>query len=202
MFDLKVDYFLWKSHRSGQSGVQDHFLCDYPFIFDAPAKTLILATDSEIQQQSAAESSVYRQLLLSHPFQRQILVNPYLVISVHRNTILQETINQLCFFNKICETDFKKPLKVNFEGEEAIDAGQGMKKEFFLLLMKEILDEKYGMFTEYRETATIWFHHCNDDDDVMFKLIGILCGLAIYNKVYPLDCFFDSFAKIFFSRWS
>lgn len=58
-----------------------------------------------------------------------------------------------------------------------------MKKEFFLLLMKEILDEKYGMFVEYPETATIWFHHSSFEEEIMFHLIGVLAGLAIYNKV-------------------
>lgn len=185
MFDLKRDYLMWKyDNQDAAKSAKKYFLCKYPFIFDPPAKNLILAVDSEIQQRSAAQSSVYQQLLFSSPhLGLPIYVNPYLMISVHRNTILQETINQLCLFSKHINSDFKKPLRVIFEGEEAIDAGQGMKKEFFLLLMKEILDEKYGMFMEYKETNTIWFHHSNLEDEVMFQLIGILCGLAIYNQV-------------------
>ena len=70
--------------------------------------------------------------------------------------------------------------KVRFDGEEGDDAG-GVRKEFFLLLLKEILDPKYGMFKEYEETQTIWFHpNCFEDID-MFFMIGVLCGLAIYN---------------------
>jgi hypothetical protein len=41
--------------------------------------------------------------------------------------------------------DLKKPLRVKFVGEEAEDAG-GVTKEFFLLLIKEILNPDYGMF--------------------------------------------------------
>ena len=78
---------------------------------------VILATDSEMIQQNAAESSVYRQILFAQPIGGQIYVNPYLIISVHRNTILQETINQLCLFNKLNDSDFKKPLRVYFEGK-------------------------------------------------------------------------------------
>lgn len=183
MFNLKVDYILWKRYRPGRNGNIDHFLCNYPFIFDAPAKNLILAIDSQIQQQVAIESSI-GHIMLAPNRQIQFLLEPYVVISVRRNTILQDTINQLCLFNKQMGINFKKPLKVSFEGEEAVDAGQGMKKEFFLLLMKEILDEKYGMFIEYKESSSIWFHHCNNEDDVMYQLIGILCGLAIYNNVF------------------
>jgi E3 ubiquitin-protein ligase HERC4 len=80
-------------------------------------------------------------------------------------------------------TNLKKPLKVRFVGEEADDAG-GVKKEFFLLLTRELLSPKYGMFRDYEETRTIWFHPCAfDDDTVMFFFIGVVCGLAMYNFI-------------------
>lgn len=46
--------------------------------------------------------------------------------------------------------------QVIFVGEEAVDAG-GVRKEFFLLIMKELLDPKYGMFRYYEESRLIWF---------------------------------------------
>lgn len=52
MFDVKMDYILWKNNRSTSQDVKQYFLCNYPFIFDAPAKNLILAIDSELQQQN------------------------------------------------------------------------------------------------------------------------------------------------------
>lgn len=76
--------------------------------------------------------------------------------------------------------DFKKPLKVKFDGEEGDDAG-GVRKEFFLLLLKEILRPEYGMFKEFEETNTIWFHPNAWEDIGYFFMIGVLCGLAIYN---------------------
>lgn len=47
-------------------------------------------------------------------------------------------------------------LQVIFDGEEAVDAG-GVTKEFFLLLLKELLDPVYGMFTHYNESNLLWF---------------------------------------------
>jgi E3 ubiquitin-protein ligase HERC4 len=193
-FDVKKDYVCWLISRTQQlnrsPSQKTLYLCDYPFIFDPPAKTLILSTDSLIQQQNAAESSVYRV-----PFHYMIgggglggglvVANPFLVLSVTRDTILQSTIEQLCNSNKN-PSELKKPLKVNFEGEEAIDAGAGMKKEFFLLLMKEMLDQKFGMFIAYNETHSIWFNPGDvgeHEDLIMYNLIGIVCGLAIYNQV-------------------
>ncbi|CAJ0932184.1 unnamed protein product, partial [Ranitomeya imitator] len=45
---------------------------------------------------------------------------------------------------------------VIFDGEEAVDDG-GVTKEFFLLLLKELLNPIYGMFTVYPDSNLIWF---------------------------------------------
>lgn len=58
----------------------------------------------------------------------------------------------------------------------------GVKKEFFLLLWRELLDPKYGMFKEYEESKRLWFNSDSLEDSHMYTLIGILCGLAIYNQ--------------------
>lgn len=63
-------------------------------------------------------------------------------------------------------------MQVTFLGEEAEDAG-GVKKEFFMLLLREILDPKYGMFRSYEETNTIWFSEDSFEDEVMYYLIGM-----------------------------
>lgn len=54
------------------------------------------------------------------------------------------------------KTQCPNPRQVIFVGEEAVDAG-GVRKEFFLLIMKELLDPKYGMFRYYEESRLIWF---------------------------------------------
>lgn len=54
-------------------------------------------------------------------------------------------------------------------GEEAVDAG-GVRKEFFLLIMKELLDPKYGMFRYYEESRLIWFSN---------KVLPMLSNLAM-----------------------
>ncbi|MEQ2187363.1 putative E3 ubiquitin-protein ligase herc3 [Goodea atripinnis] len=117
--------------------------------------------------------------------------NPYLVLHVRRNHLVSDTLRELTMYSDV---DLKKPLKepvlmyfvasllicslqVIFDGEEAVDAG-GVTKEFFLLLLKELLDPVYGMFTHYTESNLLWF----SDKQNWFHLIGIICGLAIYNS--------------------
>jgi hypothetical protein len=53
-------------------------------------------------------------------------------------------------------------------------------KEFFLLLLREILDPKYGMFRQYEETGTIWFSEDSTEDKVMYYLIGELCHMVAH----------------------
>lgn len=64
-------------------------------------------------------------------------------------------------------------LQVIFDGEEAVDAG-GVTKEFFLLLLKELLNPIYGMFTYYPESNLLWF-----SDTVspcpLYMQVGVMC---------------------------
>lgn len=54
-----------------------------------------------------------------------------------------------------CRKDLFKPLRVHFIGEEGIDAG-GVKKEFFQLLVGELLSPDYGMLVYQPESHTYW----------------------------------------------
>merc|ERR1719150_536768 len=140
-------------------------------MFDPTAKETILKTDQAFSQQQAQQNSIVQMLVSG---QAQI---PYLMLMVTRENIVQEAITQL---QLATTSDLKKPLRVKFEDEEAEDAG-GVTKEFFMLLIKEILNPDYGMFAEYEDSNMIWFNPSSFEDNSYYFLIGILCGLAIYN---------------------
>lgn len=72
---------------------------------------------------------------------------------------------------KLCIWYFLLLFKVYFINEEAEDAG-GVKKEFFLLLLREVLDPKYGMFTSDTESNFIWFSEMSFEDEIMYYLVG------------------------------
>ena len=73
--------------------------------------------------QNAIENVQQRNL--RHLFDRTINpADPCLVLLIHRANIVQSTLDQLA---KQGSADFKKPLRIVFMGEEAIDAG-GVKK--------------------------------------------------------------------------
>uniref|UniRef100_A0A8P4KMJ6 HECT domain-containing protein n=1 Tax=Dicentrarchus labrax TaxID=13489 RepID=A0A8P4KMJ6_DICLA len=174
---LLNDYVTWiqrQMYPMGHDGVVT--LCRYPFVFDAQAKTTLLQTDAVIQMQMAVDQAQMQNF--SSMFMPAVeSVNPCLILIVRRENIVGDTMEVL---RKSKNVDYKKPLKVIFVGEEAVDAG-GVRKEFFLLIMKELLDPKYGMFRYYEESRLIWFSNKTFEDIDLFNLIGVICGLAIYN---------------------
>ncbi|ESN95343.1 hypothetical protein HELRODRAFT_114744 [Helobdella robusta] len=172
--DLDIDYIIWTLKNVLQMKTVP--FCDYPFIFNGMCKTKLLHADSKIQM-GVPVNEAQQQNLMSWflPVNPQ---NPTLDILVSRNNIVQDTLSQL---SKHEDKSFKKPLKVIFLGEDALDAG-GLKKEFFMLLLKDLLDPKYGMFLYSEESRLIWFNSHSFEASDMYRLIGVICGLAIYNN--------------------
>uniref|UniRef100_A0A6Q2XX91 HECT domain-containing protein n=1 Tax=Esox lucius TaxID=8010 RepID=A0A6Q2XX91_ESOLU len=184
LIDIRNDYITWIQQQmysmvSRAASVQSLAvtLCKYPFVFDAQAKTTLLQTDAVIQMQMAVDQAQRQNF--SSMFLPVVVesVNPCLILIVRRENIVGDTMEVL---RKSKNVDYKKPLKVIFVGEEAVDAG-GVRKEFFLLIMRELLDPKYGMFRYYEESRLIWFANKTFEDIDLFHLVGVICGLAIYN---------------------
>ncbi|XP_074647680.1 putative E3 ubiquitin-protein ligase HERC4 isoform X2 [Tubulanus polymorphus] len=190
--DIRMDYVNWlKQQNKYYSGQGILSFCDYSFALDAQAKTLLLQTDAIIQMRNAMDevarrnfAGLFNSALPIDP------INPCLVLFVTRKNIVQDTVNQL---TKHGSVDLKKPLKVIFVDEDAIDAG-GVRKEFFLLIMREIMNPQYGMFRYFEESRLLWFNDRSFEDPCMFNLIGKICGLAIYNSIiidlnFPLSLY-------------
>ncbi|XP_029465562.1 probable E3 ubiquitin-protein ligase HERC4 isoform X2 [Rhinatrema bivittatum] len=175
--DIRNDYINWFQQQAFGVGTDVPItICTYPFVFDAQAKTTLLQTDAVLQMQMAVDQA-HRQNFTSIFLPVFESVNPCLILIVRRENIVGDAMEVL---RKTKNIDYKKPLKVIFVGEEAVDAG-GVRKEFFLLIMRELLDPKYGMFRYYEESRLIWFSDQTFEDSDLFHLIGVVCGLAIYN---------------------
>uniref|UniRef100_A0A9J7XP35 HECT and RLD domain containing E3 ubiquitin protein ligase 4 n=1 Tax=Cyprinus carpio carpio TaxID=630221 RepID=A0A9J7XP35_CYPCA len=182
LIDIRNDYVTWFQQQMF-SVVSFLYclkvtMCKYPFVFDAQAKTALLQTDAVIQMQMAVDQAQRQNLHSLFVSGGGVeSVNPCLILIVRRENVVGDSMEVL---RKSKNVHYKKPLKVIFVGEEAVDAG-GVRKEFFLLIMKELLDPKYGMFRYYEESRLIWFAHKTFEDIDLFHLIGVVCGLAIYN---------------------
>uniref|UniRef100_A0A667ZSS8 HECT and RLD domain containing E3 ubiquitin protein ligase 3 n=1 Tax=Myripristis murdjan TaxID=586833 RepID=A0A667ZSS8_9TELE len=183
LVDIQEDYLKWFLSKAEikmrpphtQSSVT---LCAYPFILNAQAKTTMLQTDAELQMQMAVSGANLHNVFMLLTLEPLLARNPFLVLHVRRDHLVSDALRELTIYSDV---DLKKPLKVIFDGEEAVDAG-GVTKEFFLLLLKELMDPVYGMFTHYTESNLLWFSDKCFVEHNWFNLIGIICGLAIYNS--------------------
>lgn len=74
------------------------------------------------------------------------------ILRVRRPHLVEDALGEI---SRQARRDLLKPLRVHFIGEEGIDAG-GVKKEFFQLLVNELLSPDYGMLNLQPETNTYW----------------------------------------------
>jgi len=108
--------------------------------------------------------------------------SPYLVLEVRRTHLLADTLRQLVDSEA---RDLRKRIKVQFVGEEGVDQG-GVTKELFALLVREIFDAKFGMWTFDSYARCFWPHPSagNDPETAReFRLLGLIVGLAIHNGI-------------------
>ena len=83
-------------------------MCNYPFVFDAIAKTQLLMMDQNIQMQLAVQEAVQR--VQFNPFAaRDPARIQFLVLEVRRSHIAYDTMSAL---DQRPASDLKKPLKV------------------------------------------------------------------------------------------
>jgi hypothetical protein len=75
------------------------------------------------------------------------------ITRIRRNHLVEDALDEIA---RQYRKDLFKPLRVHFIGEEGIDAG-GVKKEFFQLLVAELLTPDYGMLVYQPESNTYWW---------------------------------------------
>ncbi|GAA6046592.1 hypothetical protein JCM3770_006226 [Rhodotorula araucariae] len=160
---LIEDFHAWEA----QSGTFS--LCQYPFLLSLGAKLTLLAYDGERQMMDRA-GEAYRASLSTGE------ESPLLVLGVRRDRLVEDSLRQI----SLNRSNLKKPLRITWEGEEGIDAG-GLRKEWFLLLCRQLFDPQFGMFLHDPESNLCYLNPgaVGMEDD--FWLVGVIVGLAVYN---------------------
>ncbi|KNE65493.1 hypothetical protein AMAG_11111 [Allomyces macrogynus ATCC 38327] len=165
----------------------------YPFLLDPVAKARIMHIDAMVQMAQEYEDACVSQALVVHTQKMlladaartaqleaavQHMTNPYLVLAVRRTHLVADTWAQLA----AKPGEWKKPLKVKFANEDGMDQG-GVQKEFFQVLLAQLMDPLYGLFTYDESTRYSWLNAASLEPVRQFELVGIVLGLALYNGV-------------------
>ena len=171
------DYFFDKSNKIKFT------LFDYMWLFNPSAKNDIIFLFNENQQTSEirkiltqdSERFRDRDFGFLNLFLNRNKFN--LVLNIRRDHLIEDTLNEVSKPG----LNLQNKLKVKFAGEQGVDEG-GVRKEFFILLIRQIFDPKYGMFFYNEKTRLYWFNHYTFEPKIKYELIGIIFGLAIYNN--------------------
>ncbi|XP_035724686.1 ubiquitin-protein ligase E3A-like isoform X1 [Vespa mandarinia] len=168
--EMDKDFAYYKSEEP-----QKFSFMNYAFILTPATKTLGLYYDNRIRMYNERRMS-FLQTVVGQP------TNPYLRLKVRRDHLIDDALVELEMVAMENPSDLKKQLVVEFEGEQGVDEG-GVSKEFFQLVVEEIFNPDYGMFTTQEDTQLTWFNPTSFESDAQFTLIGVVLGLAIYNNV-------------------
>jgi len=153
-------------------------LLDYMWLFNPAAKSDIILLFNEHKKKNEFIKSIHQvSPLIGLP----LFVNAkdvFLTINIRRKNLIEDALNEL----SKTEIKLQNPIKVRFIGEQGVDEG-GVRKEFFLLFIRQIFDPNYGMFNYNSKTRLYWFNHYTFEPKIKYELIGIIFGLAIYNNI-------------------
>ncbi|XP_058950721.2 ubiquitin-protein ligase E3A [Pocillopora verrucosa] len=186
--EVDRDYTYYKHEK----GTKFSFL-KYNFILSTVTKSMGLFYDNRIRMYSE------RRLTILYSLVRGEQGTPYLKLKVRRDHLIEDALVNLEMTSQDNPGDLKKQLYVEFEGEQGIDEG-GVSKEFFQLVVEQIFNPDYGMFTFDEATQYCWFNLNSFETDSQFFLIGLVLGLAIYNNVildvhFPMVVYRKLFGK-------
>ena len=131
--DLVADFEAWERKQGKFS------FCQYPFLLSVGAKIQILEHDARRQMENRAREAFFDSLITHRAIQQHLILN------VRRDCLVDDSLKAVSEVIGGGTEDIKKGLRITFRGEEGIDAG-GLRKEWFLLLVREVFNPDYGMF--------------------------------------------------------
>ncbi|MCJ1433157.1 putative E3 ubiquitin-protein ligase [Xylographa pallens] len=178
--DLIADFECWESRRGKFS------FCQYPMFLSIWAKIHIMEYDTRRQMEVKAREAFFNSIL------SRKAINQYLLLKVRRDCLVDDSLQGISEVVGTGQEEIKKGLRIQFVGEEGIDAG-GLRKEWFLLLVREVFDPEHGLFIYDEESRYCYFNPNSFETSDQFYLVGVVLGLAIYNSTI-LDVALPPFA--------
>ncbi|KAI0831581.1 hypothetical protein F5Y06DRAFT_281363 [Hypoxylon sp. FL0890] len=178
--DFQADFELWESKRGRFT------FCQYPFFLSIWAKIQILEFDAKRQMAGKAREAFFDSILTHKNYAQ------YLVLSIRRECLVEDSLKKVSEVVGSGSEDIKKGLRIEFQGEEGVDGG-GLRKEWFLLLVREVFNPDHGLFVYDEDSHFCYFNPNTFETSDQYFLVGVLLGLAIYNSTI-LDVAFPPFA--------
>lgn len=129
--DLVADFEAWERKQGRFS------FCQHPFLLSIGAKIQILEHDARRQMETKARDAFFDSIMTNR------VVQQFLVLDIRRECLVEDSLKAVSEVIGGGGEEIKKGLKINFKGEEGVDAG-GLRKEWFLLLVREVFNPDHG----------------------------------------------------------
>ncbi|GAB7354999.1 hypothetical protein MBLNU459_g5609t3 [Dothideomycetes sp. NU459] len=178
--DLVADFKAWESKKA------KYTFCQYPFFLSMGAKIKILEYDARRQMELKAREAYFDSVTT------QRAIDGYFHLRIRRECMVDDSLKQISGAVGAGAEELKKGLRIHFTGEEGVDAG-GLRKEWFLMLVRDIFDPNHGMFIYDDDSQACYFNPNSFETSDQYYLVGALLGLAIYNSTI-LDVALPPFA--------
>ncbi|EME83066.1 uncharacterized protein MYCFIDRAFT_104646, partial [Pseudocercospora fijiensis CIRAD86] len=178
--DMIADFRVWETRR------EKFAFCKYPIFISIGTKIKILEHDARRQMEVKAREAYFDQVLHNRT------IDGHFHLRVRRECMVDDSLRQISEAVGSGQEELKKGLRVHFTDEEGVDAG-GPRKEWFLMLVRDIFDPNHGMFVYDDESNTCYFNPNSFETSDQYFLVGALLGLAIYNSTI-LDVALPPFA--------
>ncbi|KKA27674.1 hypothetical protein TD95_002769 [Thielaviopsis punctulata] len=179
--DLVDDFNFWDGRGSRFS------FCQFPFLISIGAKKQILEHDAKRQM-----SEIMRETILAGVLSNSRHHSEHMLLDVRRECIVEDSLKGISDAVSRGGRDLWKKLRIVFHGEEGLDYG-GLKKEWFLQLVREVFNPDHGMFVYDDDSHYCYFNPFSLENPEQYYLVGVVLGLAIYNSTI-LDVAFPPFA--------
>jgi E3 ubiquitin-protein ligase HECTD2 len=132
--DLVADFEAWERKQGRFS------FCQHPFLLSIGAKIQILEHDARRQMETKARDAFFDSIMTNR------VVQQFLVLNIRRECLVEDSLKAVSEVIGGGGEDIKKGLRIIFKGEEGVDAG-GLRKEWFLLLVREVFNPDHGTFS-------------------------------------------------------
>jgi E3 ubiquitin-protein ligase HECTD2 len=129
--DLVADFEAWEGKRG------KFVFCQYPFFLSIWAKIQIMEHDARRQMEIQAREAWFNSIMTAKTLPQ------YLVLRIRRDCLVEDSLKGVSEVVGAGGEEIKKGLRIEFKGEEGIDAG-GLRKEWFLLLVRDVFNPEHG----------------------------------------------------------
>ena len=178
--DLVTDYEVWESRKGLFT------FCQYPMLLSIWAKIRLIEHDARRQMEIKAREAFFDSIV------GRKAISQFLVFKIRRDCLVEDSLRNVSEAIGSGQDEIKKGLRIEFQGEAGFDAG-GLRKEWFLTLIREVFDPDHGLFIYDDESHYCYFNSNTFETTDQFFLIGVVLGLAIYNSTI-LDIALPPFA--------